>query len=228
MATATGTWSSNINAGFIDLARKRSKEPEKSDLVSRKERRHHYTFEVDDNGLDINGFIVQNVKHKSKRQRFRVYLDFNENGRFDKKDLLIGRTGLKQKHAAKGVGYLLDEDEIGQVEFKFKKLKSNASMRDAGEVDVQSVGGGGGRIGSMRFTDSDNAEIAIVKDTGLSFFVPPPNNIDDSKGLSTIKTLSSSGYSHLDDPEWLKGWQEHCSENAKPPYPEDCFFNIYS
>ena len=228
MATATGTWFSNMTSGFIDLARRRSKEITKDDLVAGDQRKYQYTFNVDDNGLDINGFIRQTDKHKGKRQKFRVYLDSNDNNRFDKKDLLIGRTGLKQKHASKGVGNLLDGDVIGQLELKFKKLKTNASMKDAEDIDGFAIGGGGGRISSMSFTDSDNAEIAIIKDTGLSYFVPIPNNIDDSKGLSTIKGLSSSGYSHLDDPEWLAGWQEHCSENAKPPYPEDCFFNIYS
>ena len=258
MATATGTWSSNITAGFIDLARKRSKESTKddqcqashvdlftclsenpgyADLCNEKydeyqnctdaltsfKRHHKYTFNVDDNGLHINGFILQTDKHKGKRQKFRVYLDSNENRRFDKNDQLIGRSGLKQKHAAKGVGNLLDEDEVGQLEVKFKKAKSNASMRDADEVDVQSIGGGVGIV--MSFTDSDNAEIVSIKDTGLSYFVPL-QNIDDSKGLSMIKALSSSSYSHMDDPEWLAGWEKHCGENAKPPYPEDCFFNL--
>ena len=112
---------------------------------------------------------------------------------------------------------MLDDDEFGQLELKFKKLKSNTSMRDMGWVGD-----------SLSFTNSDNAEIASINDTGLGYFGPLSNNIDDSKGLSTIKDLNSSSYSHLDDPEWLAGWEEHCGENAKPPYPEDCFFNIYS
>ena len=93
------------------------------------QRNHHYSFDVDDNGLDINGFILQTDKHKGKKQKFRVYLDSNENGRFDKSDPLIGKSGLKQKHAAKGVANLLDEGEIGQLEVTFKKPRSNASMR---------------------------------------------------------------------------------------------------
>ena len=169
MATVIGSWRFWFDRpGLLPGARKtRSPEP-------KKQRNHHYTFDVDDNGLDINGFILHTDKQKGKRHKFRVYLDSNENGRFDKNDLLIGRTGLKQKHAAKGVGNLLDGDEIGQLELKFKKLKSNASMRDAEDIDglSQSIGGGGGRIGSMSFTDSDNADIAIIKDIGLSYFVP--------------------------------------------------------
>jgi len=110
------------------------------------QRIHHYTFDVDDNGLDINGFILHTDKHKGKRHKFRVYLDSNKNGRFDKNDPLIGRTGLKHKHAAKGVGNLLDDDEIGQVEVTFKKSKSNASMRsletfDTGRGPLYQLGG---------------------------------------------------------------------------------------
>ena len=112
-----------------------------------KQRNHQYTFDVDDNGLDINGFILQTDKHKGKRQKFRVYLDSNENGRFDKSDPFIGLSGLKQKHAAKGVGNLLDEGEIGQLEVKSKRddgmlqivdrtSESNASMRSLEAVDM--------------------------------------------------------------------------------------------
>tara|TARA_B100000683_G_C12459778_1_gene543575 strand:+ start:82 stop:921 length:840 start_codon:yes stop_codon:yes gene_type:complete len=108
---------------------------------NRKERKHHYTFDVDHKGLDINGFILHTNKHKGKRHKFRVYLDSNENGRFDKKDQLIGRTGLKHKHAAKGVGNLLDEDEIGQVEVKFKRsplMQSDESYGDS--IDTHLAG----------------------------------------------------------------------------------------
>ena len=144
-------------------AKARPKEP-------KPQRKHHYTFDVDDNGLDINGFILHTDKHKGKRHKFRVYLDSNENGRFDKKDELIGRSGLKQKHAAKGVGDLLDEGEIGQLEVKFKKLESNASMRvdevnyptirdtplyqPLVEGDLSFI-----NIKSMSFSDSDGSEL---------------------------------------------------------------------
>ena len=120
MAAAVGFWMTN---GLFPAPRKaRSPEP-------KKERNHHYTFDVDDNGLDINGFILQTDKHKGKRQKFRVYLDSNENNRFDKNDVLLGRIGLKTRHSKNGVGGILDEDELGQIEVKFKKPKSNASMR---------------------------------------------------------------------------------------------------
>ena len=119
MATAAGFW---MTSGFPAPGEARS--PELKLL-----RNYNYAFDVDDNGLDIYGFILQTDKHKGKKQKFRVYLDSNENGRFDKSDPLIGLSGLKQKHAAKGVGNLLDEGEIGQLEVTFKKPRSNASMR---------------------------------------------------------------------------------------------------
>ena len=158
MATAKGAWiaTSNINAGFIDLARRRSKEITEDDLIAFNQRNHHYTFDVDHKDLDINGFILHTDKHKGKRQKFRVYLDSNENGRFDKNDQLIGRTGLKHKHAAKGVGNLLDEDELGQLEVKFKRYKSIASMRsykNAGNEPVSS-------INSMTFSNPDEGSVA--------------------------------------------------------------------
>ena len=144
MAISYGGWNA---FEYIPLARKspqgaslRSKEP-------KPQRKHHYTFDVDDNGLDINGFILHTDKHNGKRHKFRVYLDSNENGRFDKNDELIGRSGLKQKHAAKGVGNLLDEGEIGQLQVKSKRddgmlqivqrtSESNASMRSLEAVDM--------------------------------------------------------------------------------------------
>ena len=134
MATAAGNWVLKFdcavsNNGLKGCPSSRSPEP-------KKQRNYHYAFDVDDNGLDINGFILQTDKHKGKRQKFRVYLDSNENGRFDKNDPLIGLSGLKKKHAAKGVGNLLDEGEIGQLEVTFKKAKSNASMRSLEAVDM--------------------------------------------------------------------------------------------
>ena len=46
MATAKGAWiaTSNINAGFIDLARRRSKEITEDDLIAFNQRNHHYTL----------------------------------------------------------------------------------------------------------------------------------------------------------------------------------------
>ena len=119
MATAVGFW---MTSGFP--APRKARSPE-----TKKQRNYHYTFDVDDNGLDINGFILHTDKHQGKRHKLRVYLDSNENNRFDKNDLLLGRIGLKTRHSKNGVGGILDEDELGQIEVKFKKPKSNASMR---------------------------------------------------------------------------------------------------
>ena len=121
------------------------------------QRNHHYTFDVGDNGLDINGFILQAYKHKGKRRKIRVYLDSNENGRFDKNDPLIGRTGLKHKHAAKGVGNLLDEDEIGQLAIRFKKDTSNALISSVGQDDSER---------NPRISSSDDPE--LVKESGIA------------------------------------------------------------
>ena len=55
MATANGTWTSNLTSGFIDLARRRSKEPKNHDLITGKEHFSHYTFDVDHRGVDMNG-----------------------------------------------------------------------------------------------------------------------------------------------------------------------------
>ena len=144
MATATGMWTPFV----IDIPSYQPPDPlppfplppvkasARGSNKSKPQRNHHYTFDVDDNGLHINGFILHTDKHKGERHKFRVYLDSNENGRFDKSDPLIGMSGLKQKHAAKGVGNLLDEGEIGQLEVTFKKAESNASMRSLEAVDM--------------------------------------------------------------------------------------------
>ena len=142
MAVSIGTWAGLDLEDAMLFRKSRSKEP-------KPQQKHHYKFDVDDNGLDINGFILHTDKHEGKRHKFRIYLDSNENNRFDKDDQLIGRTGLKQKHAAKGVGNLLDEDEIGQVEVKFKRNRA--------------IGGGGGKVdtksdASMRSFDADDLE----------------------------------------------------------------------
>ena len=243
MATATGTWSSNITAGFIDLARRRSKKITKDDLNARNQRKHHYTFEVDDNGLDINGFVLHTDKHEGKRQKFRVYLDSNENGRFDKNDQLIGRTGIREKHAAKGVGNLLDEDEIGLLEVKFKIPNSNASMRS----DPKSARFTSGYpsitvVKSLGFKDSDGDRVAVMADGNVRFIndsIPsfsgePTENASTGGEAGSLNTapadvdgvMMDESYDYIDDPEWQKGWMEHCTGDAKPPYPEDCFFGF--
>ena len=150
---------------------------------NRKERKHHYTFDVDHKGLDINGFILHTNKHKGKRHKFRVYLDSNENGRFDKKDQLIGRTGLKHKHAAKGVGNLLDEDEIGQVEVKFKRsplMQSDESYGDSIDTHLAGLSSnlsansgyqieGQGAINKLGSSDSDVGNEPTYSVNSMSF-----------------------------------------------------------
>ena len=216
MATAKGAWiaTSNINAGFIDLARRGSKEITEDDLIAFNQRNHHYTFDVDHKGLDINGFILHTDKHKGKRQKFRDYLDSNENGRFDKNDQLIGRTGLKHKHAAKGVGNLLDEDEVGQLEVKFTRHKSNASMKSDENADNATLFSVNGLI----FCQPDDGCISWIG--ANPYFI----KADKVNTFSASKALSTSSTSYMDDPEWQKMWQKYCTGDAKPPYPEDCFF----
>ena len=128
MATATGSWvktmlSLRSSPTTSSLRRRRPKR--------QRNRNHHYTFDVDDNGLDINGFIIQRYSKFHRRYKFRVYLDTNESGRFDRGDELIGMTGLKDKHSKKGIGNLLEDGELGQLKVKFKKDKSNESTVSA-------------------------------------------------------------------------------------------------
>ena len=231
-----GTWAttSNINAGFIDLARRRSKKTTKDDSNARNQRKHQYTFEVDDNGLDINGFVLHTDKHEGKRQKFRVYLDSNENGLFDKNDQLIGRTGLRNKHAAKGVGNLLDEDEVGLLEVKFEIPNSNASMRSASDGLSQTI-----NLSSLGFKDSDGDHVAVMADGNVRFFNDSIQSFSgeltenasggEAGSLNTAPAdvdgvIMDESYDYIDDPEWQKGWMEHCTGDAEPPYPEDCFF----
>ena len=228
MATATGMWTPFV----IDIPSYQPPDPlppfplppvkasARGSNKSKPQRNHHYTFDVDDNGLHINGFILHTDKHKGERHKFRVYLDSNENGRFDKSDPLIGMSGLKQKHAAKGVGNLLDEGEIGQLEVTFKKAKSNASMRigdenyptirdtplnqvkieidlQVGKLDpleitssAQSIGGSGGDGGT-----SGNVSI-----TNLSFSDPDGDPIVDFNeaylGVHTLEAKAAWGQLH--------------------------------
>ena len=113
MPTAKGTW-------------KFSSDESKS---NRKHRNHHYTFDVNHNGVDINGFIVHHDKRGGKKEKKRVYLDSNENGRFDKDDLFLGCTGINERATRKGAG--LDPGEIGHVEIQFKQSKNRSDVADA-------------------------------------------------------------------------------------------------
>ena len=142
MDTANGSWS--LPSPQI------SRVPTFSSAKPKKHRDYHYTFDVDDNGLDINGFILHTNKHEGKRHKFRVYLDSNENNRFDNDDVLLGRTGLKTRHSKNGVVGILDEDETGQVEVKFKRNKA--------------IGGGGGKIDRVNIQTKSNASMREVED----------------------------------------------------------------
>ena len=199
-AAEEGTEGAEVGTDVLEVAEVLARKSNKS-IKSNKQRLHHYAFDVDDNGLDINGFILQTDKHKGKRQKFRVYLDSNENGRFDKNDQLIGRTGLKQKHAAKGVGNLLDEGEIGQLEVKYKKpdgslaivqrsSESNASMRGTDDIDAQMFGGSGG----------DGGTAGNVSVTNLSFSDPNGDPVADFNdaylGVHTLGAKAAWGQLH--------------------------------
>ena len=131
-----------------------------------KQRNHHYKFDIDDNGVDINGFILHTDKHKGKRHKFRVYIDSNEDGRFDKDDLLIGRTGIKAKHSKKGVGNLIDINETGKVEVKLKPNRDNASLRTDDFAAGSSIGGKIqtplSLMDSMKFNNADGEKLAQI------------------------------------------------------------------
>ena len=65
MNSAAGNWALKVDCAIIDNGLKgypssRSPEP-------KKQRNYHYAFDVDDNGLDINGIILQTDKHKGKK-----------------------------------------------------------------------------------------------------------------------------------------------------------------
>ena len=134
---------------------------------ARKQRNYHYTFDVDDNGLDINGFIVHRNKKGHRRHKFRVYLDTNENGRFDRKDELIGKTGLKRQVSRKGIGSLLEPGEFGQLEIKFNKDRSHSSIREAQSGNVVGAEADGVGINSYawKFLLPDGSAAAQVDTT---------------------------------------------------------------
>lgn len=190
MATSNGMWSGfneSLDYMAMVMSRKsRSKEP-------KPQRKHHYKFDVDDNGLDINGFILHTDKHKGKRHKFRVYLDSNENNRFDKDDQLIGRTGLKQKHAAKGVGNLLDEDELGQLEVTFKKPKSNPSMRsfNADDMERGPLYQSGDNVDVIAAEEAANAAVEATNNAGAIAAVEATNAalMETNKALMTTSLI---------------------------------------
>ena len=125
----TGTWSpvvasddqtltsSNVTSGFIDLARTKS----------RNERNHHYTFDVEVNGNDMHGFVVE--KTRLIRHRFKVYVDSDDDGLFSKSDTLIGKTKLRRKHSKGGAGGLLNGQNDGRLVADFISERSEPISR---------------------------------------------------------------------------------------------------
>ena len=86
LLTAVGSWfqgaGKTFNCTILPLdgcPNSRSPEP-------KKERKHHYLFNVEDKGIEVSGFIVHIAMKNQGRHKFRVHLDFNDNGRFDKYD----------------------------------------------------------------------------------------------------------------------------------------------
>ena len=207
MVTAHGIWSSNLSSGFIDLARKRSKELKKDDLISKRERLHHYVFDVDHNGLDLNGFVLHADKSKAKREKFRVYLDSNENAKFDRNDLFFGATALKDTISQDGVGGILGKAEVGQLQVKFKKIKFKASLGSAEAEEPDVI------IKRLRFSDSDGAAVAAVN---------PPPTFSAAKEIILNPTRINSSAALQEE---MSQWQKHCGDHVVRP-PEDCFFPI--
>ena len=229
MATASGTWRPTVSNEIREKPSKPSIEDydvESGSPEAKNQRKSHFSFDVDHKRLDINGFVLHSDKHS--RQKFRVYLDSNSNGQFDNADLFYGKTGLKVKDSIKGIGAILDPQEVGQVEVKFRRNKLKDSLSAAMDADalisaqLLSIGGGGGSggtSGSITFSDSNGRIVAVIKSSPLAI-----TNSDTS--LSSSFDFKGFSASYIDDPEWQKGWEKHCGENAKPPYPEDCFFNL--
>ena len=236
----------NGESGY-DAFSSRSSEAFSSRSTKTKQRNHHYTFDIDHNGLDINGFVLHTNKNEGKRHKLRLYLDSNENGRFDKNDLLIGRTGISNKLAAKSVGNLIKEDEVGQVEVKFKRFKSNASMKRIDDSNFASDNIVVDKhddflVKSMLFeSDSiDNSKKSIIWTPPKPVFVDfdaitkvdqdqnsksdQNSKIDLEKLNEDLENAATLNSSVINDPEFHELWVENCTGDAKPPYPEDCFF----
>ena len=131
--TAVGSWFQGAAEKFecapaID-AISHCPQPSSRSPEPKKEREYHYSFNVEDKGIDVSGFIVHTAKKNQGRHKFWVHLDSNDNGRFDKNDSFYGHSGLKTKDSKKGVGQILDEAEVGELKIKFKTLESKASMK---------------------------------------------------------------------------------------------------
>ena len=83
--------------------------------VSRKSRpagsrRFHYSFDLDGGH---SGFVLH--KNSRRKARIRMFLDSNENGRFDQKDQLLVGGVLKQAFSSSKPGSLLKSSNAGLI-----------------------------------------------------------------------------------------------------------------
>nr|BDD45744.1 hypothetical protein 47 [bacterium] len=194
MRSASGTWITILPpaplsqlppfSGELRLSKSRSPEP-------KKERKYHYSFNVEDKGVDVSGFIVHTAKKNQGRHKFRVHLDSNDNGRFDKNDSFFGHTGLKTKYSKKGVGQILDEGEVGELKIKFKTLESNASMKSGGSdldpiIKVMKFKHGSlDTTASMRTSDSSSVAEVTPNDCTAHWMC---DSYEDLFGLTNCST----------------------------------------
>ena len=169
---------------------------------SQSQRLHHYIFDVDAKGLDISGFIIQTEKKRGKRHSFRVFLDSNDNAEFDKTDQLIGKKRLHEKSSVNGIGGLLEPREVGQLDIDFKQNSSSFITR-------------------FRFFKNTDKKIASLRNK--TAILSSPTSMADSMSFSTLGSSSP-----FDDDEWRQSWEKYCGRDAKPPYPEDCFFYLFN
>lgn len=138
-----------------------------------RQRKHHHIFDVNDKGIDFSGFVVHTADKHHHHHRLKVFLDANDNGRFDKKDELIGVSKLKNMHSHRGVGGILDSGEIGSVEVEFKRKPSmrtdDSSLPLAERGDNVTVIGSavGGIVQGILFYAADESLVANINPVGI-------------------------------------------------------------
>ena len=132
--------------------------------AKRSQLRHHHVFDVDHKGVDFSGFIIHDANKHDDGHRFKVFLDSNNDGGFDKEDELIGKSSLRNMHSRKGVANLLAAGEIGHIEVEFKR---RSSIR-ADETSVERVGRAvtapvtGVCVYSIDILDPDGRQVAQI------------------------------------------------------------------
>ena len=137
-----------------------------------RQRKHHNIFDVNHKGVDFSGFIVHSANKHHHHHRLKVYLDANDNGRFDKKDELIGASKLKNMHSKNGVGGILESGEIGSVEVKFKRKPSMRSADNsvslAGKDNVTLVGSEvTAMVAGILFYAADESLVSNISPIGI-------------------------------------------------------------